>query len=338
MGTRKGPKPTTSSNFPSTDDRSLSNSKDSALVAQTTTSQQCPPVPSVVEHLTLYRPWEHWEDQLIIDGHKAGKTMKEISHDLPGRSQRGCRDRWNDVLQSRSQSSQSPQKDALSSRAPKKCYWRKEWEDWEDEIVATHHLAGESWQDISKRLPPRSAACVSIRWSNMLKPQYQKAAYPQVRSLNTRSVSGARKPKDRWTQAEEILLKSLHESGKNWIEIASQLPGRSAGSCKGHWWHVRQRQGLCKTNASHWKEWEERLLVSGYYAGLSWQEITEPITTRKLYTIRRHWLDCFESTDRDDSWTSEELTLLTNLRSEGGSWDGISQAIPGHTSNACRRQ
>lgn len=130
----------------------------------------------------------------------------------------------------------------------------------------------------------------------------------------------------------------LRETGKSWAEIATHFPNHSAKSCTERWAnHLQKRKGPPRNNKK-WEEWEERLLISGLYAGLSWKEIKEPITGRTVAGCRNHWLENFHSSDQDEPWTSEELALLAYLRREGIGWDEVSQELPGYTSNACRTQ
>ena len=95
---------------------------------------------------------------------------------------------------------------------------------------------------------------------------------------------------------------------------------------------------LLPPKIKRWKEWEERLLVSGYYAGLSWDEIIQLIPERTTISAKTHWSLHFCLPKQDKPWTSEELTTLTQLRAEGSGWDKISQEVPRHSSNACRTQ
>ena len=96
--------------------------------------------------------------------------------------------------------------------------------------------------------------------------------------------------------------------------------------------------GPHKKNGLQWEEWEERLLVSGHYAGLTWTEVTKSITGRTLFGCRSCWCEHFRSADQDEPWTSEELALLEYLRWEGSGWDQIGQELPEHSSNDCRMQ
>ena len=55
------------------------------------------------------------EEQLLLDGRKAGRTIMEISQDLPRRYRSASHERWSDVLKFRSQESISPQNEVLAS-------------------------------------------------------------------------------------------------------------------------------------------------------------------------------------------------------------------------------
>ena len=55
------------------------------------------------------------EEQLLLDGRKAGRTIMEMSQDLPRRSRSASHERWSDELKFRSQESISPQNEVLAS-------------------------------------------------------------------------------------------------------------------------------------------------------------------------------------------------------------------------------
>ena len=127
--------------------------------------------------------WETWEDQLILALLKEGKNDKQISKHLPDRSERACTNRRRNLLKAQSQD--VSQEDALASPAPRKKYWSKTWEPWEDQIVITNHNAGKSWMDISKMLPPRSATSLRHRWKLFLAPSPQENVSPETQSRDT---------------------------------------------------------------------------------------------------------------------------------------------------------
>lgn len=308
--------------------KSTSKAKKHVLVSQPTKPKRKP---------IIARGWEEGEDQLVVTLRNDGKTYAQISQHLPGRSVRACETRYSN-LRARSQNDGAKQKDALASVAPRREYWSKEWEDWEDLIIVTHRNAGELWENITKMLPSRTVGSVRTRWQRVLKSRSKATVVPQAQSSSTPSIPTPVKTFIRWTKGEDQLLKSLHESGKGWAEIGTHFPNRSWKSCQNRW-HKRLhgRQGPAKI-WRQWEEWEERLLVSGCYAGLHWKEIAKSISGRTQTGSKIHWREYFFASDQDEPWTTEELALLLCLRREGSDWDEISQELPGHTTNACRTQ
>lgn len=89
----------------------------------------------------VQKGWEEWEDQLIIALRKDGRTDKQISQRLPGRTESACRVRYC-KLKARSQNFGARRTDALSPVAPKKLYLSKQWEDWEDQTIIAYRNAG----------------------------------------------------------------------------------------------------------------------------------------------------------------------------------------------------
>lgn len=101
-------------------------------IAQKTRSKHFPPAPPVAGAVKFIKAWEEWEDQFLIALHKKGKNNTQISQHLPGRSEGACRTR-SCRLKAQSSNVSTQRKDALASRAPKKPYLFKEWEEWEDQ-------------------------------------------------------------------------------------------------------------------------------------------------------------------------------------------------------------
>ena len=112
-----------------------------------------------------------------------------------------------------------------------------------------------------------------------------------------------------------------------------KLPDRSRYACEHRYELIRQDS---RKRRPYWEEWEERLLVSGYFARLTWEEISRRIPGRTKGACTTQWSNYFRSTDLDDPWTAEDLALLQNLRSQGSSWKNISKELPGHSPNACK--
>ena len=332
MGTYQGFKMTGRKRKP----LSTSTSKKPISVAQNTRSKHFPPAFPVFEEVMINK-WEEWEDQVLLDGRKAGRTLRAISQDLPGRTRRGCEGRWRSAVKSRFENRDSQQVDALASRVPRKKHLEKSWEEWEDRIVLERRSAGDTWENTSKMLPLRTEDSVRNRWYRQ--PHSRGIVTHQVKSQKKVSIRKERTARQHWTQSEEQLVRNLRASGKRWAGIATHLPNRTPKSCKTHWnEHLRDRQGQPKKNNTEWEEWEERLLVSGYFAGLAWKEISEPITRRTVDGIKAHWSEHFCSPDEDEQWASKEVALLEQLRWQGSGWDEITQELPRHTSKACKTQ
>ena len=267
---------------------------------------------SIAGQVQVHKKWEKWEEELIRSLRAEGKTYGQISQRLPGRTEGACKCRAAQKL--RTQTVPKPNRD-------------KRWEDWEDQLILGHRKAGESHSKISELLSHRTASAVQSRWHRVLKPRIKA-------TIAAPTATGSQ---HRWTFGEGQLLKSLRtlrRSGQSWTGITKMnFPDRTVTQCSWYW-HNR----LHRPKTKRWKEWEERLLVSGYYAGLSWKDIAKSIPERTSLGARLHWYLYFCLPVQEKPWTSEELTILTHLRAEGSGWDEISQEIPRHSSNACRTQ
>ena len=265
--------------------------------------------------------------QLNVTLRAKGKTDEQAGQHLPGRSKIACRTRRADKADAQIKYSGTQGEAAVAIHARKKRH-RILFEDWEDQIIIEHRRAGETWEDISKLLNFRTSPAVCCRWNKVLKHRIEDTVAPP----NTGRYR-------RWTLREDQLLITLWKSGKSWNEVANQIPNRNAKRCCERWYkRLLTVERPPRKSMLQWKEWEECLLVSGYYAGLDWKEIAEPITGRTIHGTRNHWYHHFRSADQDEPWTSEELTTLTDLRARGKDWDKISQELCKHTSNACRTQ
>ena len=274
--------------------------------------------------------WEEWEDNILLGFHREGKTYTQICQRLSHRSRSACMNRYY-ILNAQSQNTRIQQQDALDLRVRERPKPVMDWEDWEDQILVAHRAAGWTWNNISRLLPHRSLKAVKARATREEVSLILRLNPPRPK---TSSIPESGKRADPWNQEEDQVLMSLRESGNTFPEIARKIPNRSRQSCLHRFQLIRQ--DTRKKMAPKWEEWEERLLVSGYFARLTWEEIGRTITGRTMHGCSSQWSRWFKSTDLDDPWTAEDLALLQYLRSQGSSWDDISKEIPGHSSNACR--
>ena len=273
------------------------------------------------------KAWEEWEDNIVVEFRREGKTAAEINQRLSHRSYGACKRRPR-ILEARRQKARTQRKDALVSKVPERPSFSTDWEAWEDQILVAHRAVGWTYKNISRLLPHRTLRAVRTRANREEVSMMLRLNPPPPVKV---PESGARSLP--WNQEEDQVLRSLRESGKTFIEIAEKLPNRTRYACEHRFDLIRQDP---PKRMPRWEEWEERLLVSGYFARLSWEEISRGITGRTRIACMSQWSQCFRATDLDDPWTAEEIALLQNLRAQGSSWKKISKELPGHSSNACR--
>ena len=190
MGTRKGSSTKVAPDPPPRKHKLRSEPKKLASVTPVTKSKHYLP-PPVVGEVRPIKGWEEWEDELITALRAEGKTDKQISQHLPGRSEIRCQVRRNMKLEARTQHPGTQEKDALAIHARKKQYWSKRWEEWDDQVVVTQRTAGEGWESISKKLPPRTPASVKYRGDLLMKQQPQKAITFQRQPAKKSSIPSA---------------------------------------------------------------------------------------------------------------------------------------------------
>lgn len=339
MGTRNGSGTKAALTYQSKRQKSCSISKKPASTARDTKSRHFLPRASIDREIKIPTGWEEWEDQLVLALHKEGNTDMEISQHLPDRSEGACRIRIY-MLKARSQNVSTRSEDVYAPAIPRKKPRNRPWEDWEDRIVVAIRNAGYSWANVAKMLPHRTDQSVISRWNRFLMHQAQHATAAHAQSLDTSSIPRPERTYPFWTQEEDQLVKSLRESGKSWAYTVSQLQNRSQRGTRNRWKnHLKyQRTSPKEIQRLPWEEWEERLLVSGYFAGLSWKEISEAISRRTANGSMCYWYKYLWSSDQGEPWTVEDLALLESLRRQGSDWSAISLRFPGHTPNACRMQ
>ena len=235
------------------------------------------PAASIADQVRTSKRWEKWEEELICSLHAEGNTYGQISRSLPGRTKAACKRR--------------ALKELRTQILPN---GQKRWEDWEDQLLLVHREAGESNGKISELLSHRTASAVNTRFHRALKSRIEA----------TIAAPTATRSRHRWKLGNDRLLKFLGESGQSWTEIAKNFPDRTVTQFISHWY--RMLQPPRDKRWKEWEEWEEQLLVSGYYAGLSWEEIAKSIPGRTKVSVRRHWNLQFWLPKQDRPWTSEE--------------------------------
>lgn len=161
-----------------------------------------------------------------------------------------------------------------------------------------------------------------------------------------------------WQAWEEQLLNSLRNTGKTYIEISQQLPGRSKWACRTQF-ESRKHQTIfqkkdhferVQSSRKLWKDWEDQIVISNRAANKTWEDITkllpdrteESVSLRYYKVLRPRLLDTSipqsqHSLIPRSVWSQGEHELLLSLRAAGKSWTEIAQKIPNRSLRGCEK-
>ena len=244
--------------------------------------------------------WTEEEDQIVISNHKAGKSWKEISELLSGRTASAAISRFENYL----------------NDGPRTYV---EFTQREDDIIRRNHAAGKTWKEICELLPHRTKASMKSRRN------YLRLNVPR------------HKRNTLWSPLEERLLVSLRTKHKTWDKITKLLPGRSKRACRHHYAYVLTRDGGQQELSKAWtKAQDDHLRTLVESMGPQWFEIAKrfPGRTESACDNRYYKIATFTKR-RADPWTaSEEETLLSLVIAIGTRWTRIAKEIPTRSKNA----
>ncbi|RKO98042.1 hypothetical protein CXG81DRAFT_12201, partial [Caulochytrium protostelioides] len=153
-----------------------------------------------------YNKWTPEEDALLRAGvalHGTTGKWPAIASMIAGRSAVQCSTRWSGALNT--------------------TIIRGKWRREDDAILreayaeqfASLIVSALNWQKVADRVPGRTSLQCMARYQETLDPRIRKGKW------------------DAWE--DELLVKGLHEHGKSWIKISTNIPGRTQRQCRTRW-------------------------------------------------------------------------------------------------------
>jgi len=203
---------------------------------------------------------------------------------------------------------------ALSDRLP--ATRPRRWQQGEDKKLreAVKIFKGKNWKAIAKKVPGRNHVQCLQRWKKVLKPGLVKG---------------------HWIKEEDELLRKLVLCGttRNWGEVASRIPGRTAKQCRERWCYNLDPY----IKKGEWTREEDAVLVEAQSRlGNRWARIAQLLPGRTENAVKTRIKSINRAKAR--AWTPEEDATLLRLRDELGNkrWDDIRKYLRSRTKNALK--
>lgn len=159
-------------------------------------------------------PWTSSEEQLLFSLHKAGYPPKKVGDEFPERIGLAVKVEWEYM------------------DAPVDYEDDYQWTELEDQQLQDFHKAGNDWMSIARLMPGlrRTAGDCLVRYlqthGSLPYPCPTASAFP-------------------WAPEEIAFLIRMRDQGRDWVEIASQLPDHDAVDCRNYWYN------------NHWDDYRE---------------------------------------------------------------------------------
>mmetsp|Transcript_23229 Transcript_23229/g.40994 ORF Transcript_23229/g.40994 Transcript_23229/m.40994 type:complete len:828 (+) Transcript_23229:960-3443(+) len=178
---------------------------------------------------------------------------------------------------------------------------------------------GKEWKPIAERMDVpehttrRSENDCKDRWEQLTKAPYKKGT---------------------WTSEEDARLRRLIENveKRNWGEVASLIPGRSAKQCRERWCY-----NLDPTiNKTPWKPEEDSILMKSQLdLGNKWAKIASMLPGRTENAVKTRFKSIMRAKKRE--WMPDEDETIMRLHQQLGSrWDAIAEKLPNRSKNAIK--
>ncbi|KAG6586996.1 putative myb-like DNA-binding protein [Phytophthora cinnamomi] len=254
--------------------------------------------------------WTPQEDEKLckLAQQLGASSWSEIATHFPARDRKRCRERY------------------VNHLAPSLAASR-DWSAADDEkLLQLRRAMRSQWAKMARQFAGRSAESVKNRCLVL------------ARRTEERRPSRKRAPAQRWTAAEKTKLRALIEThgAKNWLFIASQLPGRTDLQCLQQW-HRTLNGGVVKGKGT-WTESEDRLLLEKVETiGRKWTQVAAFLPGRVGNQCRERFLNHLDPTINLAPWTAAEEDILTEaVEKYSMQWGLVAEKLPGRSDNAVK--
>jgi hypothetical protein len=218
--------------------------------------------------------WTLVEDTKLISAitntrkKKKRKNWAAIAALVPGRTNVQCWNRWHNAL--------NPSIDRTTGSTGK-------WEEEEDiklkDAVQKH--GNKDWVTIAALVPGRTRLQCRSRWDNALD------------NMNMTGSTG------KWKEEEEIKLKAAVRThgGKNWVAIATLVPGRTGIQCKNRWRTLNPSIDRVARHRCKWEEDEDIKLKDAVQklGSNNWVAIAALVPSRTQIQCQNRWYGALNS-------------------------------------------
>jgi len=227
--------------------------------------------------------WTEEEDEILREKQTLGLDWEQVAEYLPGRNERGCKNRWRrigistpKVAVSASRRLQTISADGALYSASAPPNRAKE----EDHLLRQNHSLGLDWTQCAEFLSGRNESACQSRGGRLGLTKALSA--PQSTAVVKAGVKRKANSNGNaiWTEEEDAILREKRAllPPLSWDEIASFLPGRTKGSVSGRATKLRLSSPKAPTSlrsvgGTDWTEEEDSILRAKRALGtLSWPQ------------------------------------------------------------------
>ena len=137
-------------------------------------------------------------------------------------------------------------------------------------------------------------------------------------------------------EQDDMLRKAVGKhGGRNWKQIASLVPGKSATQCLHRWQRVLNPTVV----KGPWRKEEDdtlRVLVEKH-GQKHWSRIARTMKTRNGKQCRERWINHLKPDISKEPWSAhEEQTMIRAFQEFGSKWAEMEKLLPGRTENAIK--